>query len=133
MAQQTIRRIRRKPGMGRPLWQGLAAAVGITVILVIVFALLVGMSDLSDGMIRIINQLIKIGSIFAGVWFIVPKGSEDGARKGALLGLLYMGVGVLIYSLLSRQQLDLLGYGIDLLMGIAAGGLSGMLISSMKK
>lgn len=133
MAQQAIRKIRRNPGMGRPLWQGLAVAVGVTLAGVIVFALIVGMTDLSDGVIRIINQLIKVISIFLGVRFVVPRGSDTGIRTGALLGLLYMGVGVLVYALLSGQRMDWLGYVIDLLMGVAAGGLSGMLIGSMKK
>jgi len=133
MAQQAIRKIKRKPGMGRPLWQGIVAAVGVTLIAVIVFALIVGMGNLSDGVIRIINQLIKIGSIFLGVWFVTPRGSDQAVRSGALIGLIYMGAGVLIYALLSGQQMDWLGYAIDLLMGVAVGGLSGMLIGSIKK
>ena len=82
---------------------------------------------------RVINQLIKIGAIFLGIRFIVPKGAENGVSKGALLGLIYMGVGVLIYALLSGQKLTLMGYVIDLLMGVAAGGLSGMILGSMSR
>ena len=100
---------------------------------VIVFAIIIGLTDVSDGVIRIVNQIIKIGAIFLGVRAIVPRGSEDGVRKGALLGLIYMGVGVLIYALLSGQKLTLMGYTIDLLMGLAAGGLSGMILGSMSR
>ena len=46
--------------------------------------------------------------------------------------MIYMGVGVLLYALLSQQKLTVMGYVIDVLMGVAVGGLSGMLLSSMK-
>ena len=57
---------------------------------------------------------------------------STGIRRGALLGLIYMGVGVLLYALLSQQQLTWLGYLTDALMGVAAGGLSGMLLGSLR-
>ena len=96
------------------------------------FALIIGLLDVSDGVIRIVNQCIKLGAIFLGVRAVVPRGAENGIRRGALLGLIYMGVGVLLYALLSGQKLTLLGYLIDVLMGVAAGGLSGMLMGSLK-
>lgn len=74
---------------------------------------------------------MKVAAIFLGVRAIVPRGAENGVRRGALLGLLYMGVGVLAYALLSGQKLSVMGYVIDVLMGLAAGGLSGMLLSSL--
>ena len=43
-----------------------------------------------------------------------------------------MGLGVLIYALLTGQKFTWLGYGIDLLMGVAAGSLSGMIVSGMR-
>lgn len=133
MAQQAARRIRRSKGKGNPLIRGLLISVGFTIATVIVFALIIGMTDISDGLIRVINQGIKIAAIFLGVRFLVQPGDPAGTRQGAVLGLIYMGVGVLIYALLSGQKMDWLGYVIDLLMGVAAGGLSGMLLSGRKK
>lgn len=132
MAQQTVRRIRRGTGKEGALWRGVLISVAATVAAVIVFALIIGLLDVSDGVIRIVNQCIKLGAIFLGVRAIVPRGAENGIRRGALLGLIYMGVGVLLYALLSGQKLTLLGYLIDVLMGVAAGGLSGMLMGSLK-
>ncbi len=43
-----------------------------------------------------------------------------------------MGVGVVVYALLSQQKFTWLGYLTDGLMGVAAGGLSGMLLGSLK-
>ena len=130
MAQQAMRRMKRtKEGS---LWRGLIWAIGITALAVAVFALIIAWADVSDGVIRIINQVIKVGAIFGGVRAAAKRGDENAIRKGALLGLIYMGVGVLLYALLTRQQVSAWGYLIDALMGVAAGGLSGMVVSSLK-
>ena len=63
---------------------------------------------------------------------LLVTGDEKGIRRGALLGLLYMGAGVLLYALLTRQPFSPMGYLIDVLMGVAAGGLSGMAIGGLK-
>ena len=126
MAQQALRRIKRTKG--GTIWRGLLWAIGITAAAVVIFALILAWADVSDGVIRVINQLIKVGAIFLGVRTIVSRGDESGIRRGALLGLVYMGVGVLLYALLSGQQVTWMGYLIDVLMGVVAGGLSGMLL-----
>ena len=130
MAQQAMRRMKRTKG-GTILW-GLLWAIGITAAAVVIFALILAWTDVSDGVIRVINQLIKAGAICGGVRAAVSRGDENAIRKGALLGLIYMGVGVLLYAVLTRQQVSAWGYLIDLLMGVAAGGLSGMVMSSLK-
>lgn len=129
---QTVRRVRRGAGKGAAFGRALALSVAVTVAAVLLFAVLIGFTDLSDGVIKIVNQLIKIGAIFLGVRNLVPRGDESGIRRGALLGLVYMGVGVMLYALLSKQQVTLMGYLIDVLMGVAAGGLSGMLMGGLR-
>ena len=132
MAQQAIRRVKRSTGNKTALWRGLLLSIAVTAAAVVLFAVIIGLMDVNDGVIRIVNQLIKAGAIFVGVRSIVPRGDESGIRRGALLGLLYMGIGVLVYALLTRQQITVWGYVIDVLMGIAAGGLSGMLLGSLR-
>ncbi len=132
MAHTAVKRARRA-STSKNTWllRGLLVAVGLTVIAVIVFALIIGFTGMGDGPIHIVNQLIKLLAIFMGVRAAVPRGSEGGALRGALVGLLYMGLGVALYALLSGQQMTLLNYLMDVCMGIAAGGLSGMLLSSL--
>ncbi len=132
MAQQAIRRVKRSAAKNTALWRGLLLSIAVTAAAVVVFAVIIGLTDVNDGLIRIVNQLIKIGAIFMGVRAIVPMGDESGIRRGALLGLLYMGIGVLVYALLTRQPITLWSYLIDVLMGVAAGGLSGMLLGSLR-
>ena len=132
MSQQAVRRMKRVSGKGTALWRGLLLSIAATAAAVILFAVVISFVDIQDGLIRIVNQVIKIGAIFLGVYMIVPRGDSAGIRRGALLGLLYMGVGVLVYALLSQQQMTWLDYLTDVLMGVAAGGLSGMLLGSLK-
>lgn len=129
MTQQAVRRVRRGKGQtggAMALLRGVLAAVAATVIVVCLFAVLIGLTDLDDRVIRIVNQLIKAGAIVLGVCAAVPRGDAAGPRRGMAVGLIYMGVGVLLYALLTSQKITALAYGIDLLMGVAAGGLTGM-------
>ncbi|MBQ9264528.1 MAG: TIGR04086 family membrane protein [Clostridia bacterium] len=131
-AQQASRRIRRTTGRHHAWWKGVLVSIGVTVVAVVLFAVIIGLTDVQDGIIRIVNQLIKLGAIFLGVRAAVPRGDENGIRRGVVIGLIYMGIGVLVYALLTQQKMTLLGYFIDLLMGVAAGGLSGMVLGSMQ-
>ncbi|MBQ7655363.1 MAG: TIGR04086 family membrane protein [Clostridia bacterium] len=132
MTQQAVRRAKRGSGKSTALWRGLLLSIAATAAAVAVFALIISFFDIPDGLIRVINQVIKISAIFLGVYLVTPRGDSAGIRRGALLGLMYMGVGVLVYALLSQQKFTWLSYLTDVLMGIAAGGLSGMLLGSLR-
>ena len=56
-------------------------------------------------------------------------GTGGGVPRGALVGFLYMAAGVLVYALLTGQRLTAFSYLADLLLGLAAGGLTGMVRS----
>ena len=130
-----IRRKPRAPGRGsgqfrRLLW-GFLSAVAATVLGVALFALALRVWPLSSGAITTVNQLLKLAAILVGVLVAVGRGGERGAMRGAAVGLLYMGLGVALYGLLSGQQLGLAGYAADIGMGVAAGGLCGMILSNL--
>lgn len=131
MAQQAMRKMKRKREKGNWLIRGILAALAVTLAAVIVFAVVIGLTDMSDTAIRIINQVIKVGAVFAGVYAAVQKGSENAIVRGAVIGLVYMGAGVAVYALLAGQGVTLLSFLLDALMGVAAGGLSGMIVGSM--
>lgn len=125
----TRRRTRRKQAS---LWgkmlRGLLASILATLVCVLVFALLMQWLKPTDNMIRIVNQLIKLAAIFFGVHIMNRAGNEKSLIQGALLGLVYMALGVGLYALLSGQQLPLTAYLSDIAMGIAGGGIAGMLM-----
>lgn len=133
-AKRTLRRrsSRRQRTLPMTLLRGLLTAIGVTLACVLIFALLMQWLRPSDGVIRVVNQLIKLGSIFAGVYVAVGRGGDKGMLVGALVGLAYMLLGVLLYALLSGQQLPFTAYLSDVAMGIAGGGIAGAIIGGLK-
>lgn len=125
------RAARRRPGRRqRAVWilaRGLLLSIVCTLAGVVVFALLMQLIRPSDGVIRVFNQALKLLSIGLGVGYVV-RHLGGGALQGALLGLLYMLLGVGVYALLSGQGLTLSPMLADLGMGVAAGGLIGLLL-----
>ena len=130
---QTIRRKgRTKDAAGwKRFLRGLGVSILVTLVSVAVFALLMQWVRPSDDVIRIFNQLLKLISIGAGVWAAGGRGSEGGLIRGAAIGLAYMAAGVAMYALLSGQQAPLTSYLADLGMGIASGGIVGMILSNI--
>jgi putative membrane protein (TIGR04086 family) len=129
---------RRRSGRSRQtLWgrllRGLLVAIGATLVCVLLFALLMQWLKPSDQVIRIVNQLIKLASIFAGVYAAVGRSGDNGLLIGAGVGLGYMLLGVLLYALLSGQQLPFTAYLSDIAMGVAGGGIAGAIVAGMRR
>lgn len=120
---------------GTPGWlrllKGLGAALLVTVAGVAIFALLMQWLRPTEGMVRIVNQVLKLASIGVGVYVAVGRGCEGGLLRGAAVGLAYMAVGVAAYALLSGQDAPVSAYVADLAMGVAAGGIVGMILSNI--
>lgn len=100
---------------------------------ILVFALLMQWLRPDDTAIRVVNQLIKLAAIFAGVYAMVGRSGERGLMQGAALGLFYMALGVGLYAILSGQQLPWTAYLSDIAMGVAGGGIAGAIVQGMKK
>lgn len=127
-----MQRVVRKNARGGVL-RGVLLAVAVTVVFVVVFALVINWLDLSDDAIRIVNQLLKVSAVCFGVCMCVRRGGQNGLLRGAAVGALYMALGVAAYVALSGQSLDVWGYVADIAMGVAAGGLCGMLRANAKE
>ena len=133
-ASRTVRRRsrRRHASLWGSLLRGLLVSIAVTLGCVLLFALLMQWLKPSDGVIRIVNQLIKLGAIFAGVRAMVKRSGEKGLMHGALLGLCYMALGVGVYALLSGQHPPFSAYLSDIAMGVAGGGICGALMQTLK-
>jgi len=101
--------------------------------IVAVFALILNWWNASDRAITAINQVVKFVSILAGVTTAMHAGESGGAMRGACVGLLYMALGIVCYALMMGQSPQLAAYLADLGMGLAAGGLFGMILTTRKK
>ena len=129
------RTARRKRGMTASPWfrllKGLGAALLVTVAGVAIFALIMQWVKPTENAVRIFNQALKLVSIAVGVFVAVGRGGDGGLIRGAGVGLLYMAVGVALYAVLSGQQAPLTAYLADLGMGVAGGGIVGMILSNL--
>ena len=114
------------------LLRGLLASIGFTLVCVLVFAFLMQWLKPSDAAIRIVNQLIKLAAIFAGVKVMLGRNPEKSLLLGALHGVCYMALGVGLFAILSGQQLPWTAYLSDIAMGVAGGGISGAIIGGLK-
>ena len=112
--------------------RGVLVAAAVTVLGVVLFALLLNWWDASDRAITAINQVVKFVSILAGVMSALRAGEKGSAMRGACVGVLYMALGIACYCLLMGQSPKLTGYLADLGMGLAAGGLFGMILTARK-
>ena len=133
--KRTMRRSARRARGGGALsavLRGVLVAAAVTVLGVVLFALLLNWWDASDRAITAINQVVKFVSILAGVTSALRAGEKGGAMRGACVGVLYMALGIACYCLLMGQSPKLTGYLADLGMGLAAGGLFGMILTARK-
>ena len=121
---------RNTKGVGR-LLRGLGVSILTTLVGVALFSLLMQWVKPSDGVIRVFNQVLKLLSIALGVWSAVGRGGEKGLMRGAAVGLGYMALGVALYAILSGQQAAFSSYLADLAMGVAGGGIVGMILSNI--
>ena len=133
--KRTMRRSARRARGGGALsavLRGVLVAAAVTVLGVVLFALLLNWWDASDRAITAINQVVKFVSILAGVTSALRAGEKGSAMRGACVGVLYMALGIACYCLLMGQSPKLTGYLADLGMGLAAGGLFGMILTSRR-
>jgi putative membrane protein (TIGR04086 family) len=115
----------------RGLLRGLLVAVALTLACIVLFALLMRAIKPSDTAVSAFNQGLKLAAILVGARVSVGRGGAHGASRGALLGFLYMALGVGLYALLSDQSLSWAAYAADIGMGVAGGGLCGMIFSNL--
>lgn len=110
--------------------KGVLIGASITVICVAVFALVLSWWDASDRVVTAINQVVKFVAILAAVATAIQHGG--GALRGCVTGLAYMALGVTVCSLLMGKTPDITAYLADLGMGLAAGGLFAMILTTRK-
>jgi len=134
---QTRPNVRRGRSKKKSAWfillKGLLISIAFTAAAVVVFALLMQWLKPGDGVIRAVNQIIKLLSIACGIFFTIKRGGENGLLRGAAIGLCYMALGVVLYILLAGQNIPLSSYLADLAMGVAGGGITGMILSNLPK
>lgn len=112
--------------------RGTLIAVSVSLVGILIFAFLIRFLGISDSMIMPVNQVIKIVSIFVGVWFALRSNKEKGAVRGIIIGLAYTMLAYLVFSILSGSFTLGLTTLTDILFGAIIGAICGVIIVNIK-
>ena len=102
--------------------KALIIAVILSLVLVLIAALIIKLFNISDGIIPIINQVIKGISILLGC-LIAVKNKSNNWLKGIIIGILYIALSYVVFSLLDGE----FKFGLNILNDVALGSITGML------
>ena len=106
--------------------KGSLIAVSVSLFLILIFAFLIKIFNIPDYLIKPINQVIKIMSVFIVVLFALKKLPQKGLVSGMLIGVIYTILAFLIFSFLSGKFTFSFTILIDVLCALVIGGLCGV-------
>ena len=118
---------------------GLAAAVGATLVGMLILAALVVWAALSDTALGALNQALKLIAVCLGAgcggWLLVRRQGENGLALGALVGFLFFGMLAAAAALNGSRDVSglLAAKLVSLLLSGALGGYVGLLQSERKR
>ena len=116
-----------KDNRGLPYIKGIGYGVAISIAGVLLLALVYRMTAMSDITIKIINQIIKVLSIFVGVMVCMKGDRSKGLIKGGVVGLCYTLVTYIVFSLLSSSFSFGLNFIFDMIFGVIMGCICGVI------
>ena len=111
-----------------------AAALSVIVSLVgaLIFALVLSLTNLDGGVIKTVNQFIKILAVFLGCFFFIKDNA--GLFKGLISGALSAFITYLIFALVSGVGINFgTEFFIDLAFTAVIGAISGIIAVNVKK
>lgn len=112
------------------LIKGILTGVIATIAGILIFAVIVNLTGLSQSVIKGVNQFIKIISVFIGCLFSFS--GEKGLIKGAISGLTITVITYLIFLLFGAASFGT-GFFIDLALLTVVGAISGIIAVNVKK
>lgn len=119
--------------MIKSISKGVLCAVVVTLLFILGFALVVQLSGLSNDVIAPVMQIVKVVCIFMAVVIALKPAKSKGWLYGALVGLLYMILTFILFSLLDGKFTVGLGSLSDLLFQTLVGSVSGIILRLRNK
>ena len=107
------------------LLKGLLVAVAFTLACMLAMAAALVYLQMSDRLLSLLNQLVKLLAIALGTCAAVPRGGSRGFLTGVEIALVYMALGYGLYVLLGGGSFavgNMLG---EMLLGSAVGAVTG--------
>ena len=114
------------------IFKGVIFSFIISVLTVIVFAIIVKFANLSSKTVEIVNIALKIISILVGTLLAVGSGRQ-GLFKGGIIGLLFVLVSYLVFSLINGSFSVNPLTAFDVIFCLVAGLLSGVFAVNVRK
>ena len=114
------------------LVRGTIISVLVSLALVLIFALIVNLTEVPDAVIAPVNQAIKVVSLLLGA-LVGIREKKQGVFKGAICGLLYTLLSILIFGLISNNVRFNVVSLIDVALGIVIGAISGIIAVNVGK
>ena len=112
-----------------------SAFVGVlvSVILVLVFAFVLKFVDLKDAVISVIDEIIKIVSIFVAVIYLIKRSPYKILYKSALVGAVYIILTFIVFSALRGHYSFGVSSIVDILLGTLTGAIIAIILNVFKK
>lgn len=108
-----------------------AAAVIISLAFVLIFTVIIQFCALSPSVIKPVNQVFKILSVVAGGLIFIR--GDKGWLKGIIYGLSAVLITYFLYAAISRSLSINWTFAIEILLGAAAGAITGIIAVNVKK
>ena len=120
-----------KNGFFKQVIKGALSSVIVTLLAILAFALVIKFTYLSNGVIKSVNQFIKVVSVFLGC--VTCISGKQGLIKGLLVGVLTSLIIYLIFSLCGVGTGLKTAQTLDLLFLAIIGAVSGIISVNVKK
>ena len=112
-----------------PIIKGVLFSISLTLVSILLFAIVVKVTVFSSIAVKVVNQFIKIISVFLGCLLFLNDGK--GLIKGGIVALLYVFLINAIFSLISG-----VGFSVsflEILLCLAVGVISGIISINLKE
>lgn len=108
-----------------------AAAVVVSLLFVLVFTLIIQLFSLPTEAVKPVNQVFKIISIAVGGLLFIR--GDKGLIKGIIYGLVAVLITYFLYGLIASSLSISWKFAIEIVLGMAAGGITGIIAVNIKK
>lgn len=113
--------------------KGALNALIISLLGILLFAFIIKLTSISDGLIKPINQVIKIISVLFGCLMAFKKGADKTIFKGILIGICYTVFAFVLFSALNGKFEFNSSLLLDILFSGALGLISAIICNIFKK
>lgn len=114
-----------------PILKGILMALIVTLVVTLIFAGIIKLTEMKDGAIHFICQIIKAAAVLLGCLFGIKSGKAF--FKGIAIGTVSMLAAYIIFKILDSKSIFDISILYEILFGAVAGGVSGFITGIIKK